>query len=291
MYDEFKSQGYNVQVLHRQSNLHDLNKIYNEFKPAVVIQTGVNYLWLAERVKQLGSKMIFWYPDAYFLYEESCIADMTKALQLSDLFITTMRGHVQKAKHISDRVLWLPGFFSSDYFKANDERDEHRMTTDVVFIGQKHRSSPQRPEYMGLLRREFGHGARWIGRGGWELPIFKGNQVANIYAHSKIGLNIISGGYLNCDLQHSCRVFEVMGCGAMLLTEEIPNLHDLFKLNHHLVQFSGPKGLVNKAAYFIKNDIEREQIAAEGKREVFEKHLLKHRIPVMGEWIKKLVGK
>lgn len=280
-------QGYDVFPGNYRMSVNQLAGLIQDYKPDVVFQTGVKHLWLARKVKELNKKLIFWYPDARFIYVTGQRTEMVEGLHLCDAFVTTMRGHVNDARSISDKMVWIPGFFSNDYYVPTTERD---FLSDVAFVGNAHSVSPQRSEYMNILKNSIGGVVRWVGNGGWERPVYGGSEVANIYHQSKIGLNIISGGVLNCDLQHSVRVFDVMGCGAMLLTEAIPNLDDLFKDGVHLVQFKDKEDLIDKARYYLAHDAERERIAMAGQREIFAKHLISHRIPEFGRLIKKVVG-
>jgi len=273
----FTQLGYRTRVLDFNSKWSMIEDTIKTFKPDVVFSIGVRHTWMSKRIKDTGCKLVYWYPDAYFIFDNRTRDGILEVLTNCDKFITTMRGHVEAAKNITNKVVWIPAFFSYDYYTLTGNRPDH-PAIDICFIGNKHSASPQRAPYMETIRKLIPANIWWIGHGGWYKPILNGPKVAQILQESKIGLNFISGGPLNCDLQHSVRIFTVMGCGAMLLTERIPNMDDLFIDGIHLVQFDGVTDLVDKSVYYLHNTDAREKIAKVGQKLVLQKHTLKNRL-------------
>jgi predicted SAM-dependent methyltransferase len=78
------------------------------------------------------------------------------------------------------------------------------------------------------------------------------------------------------------RVFEALGCGSLLLTNQIgPGQDLLFKNGEHIVEYRSRKELIEKAEYYLKHEEEREKIAAQGREEVLRKHTYAHRMDYM----------
>lgn len=61
------------------------------------------------------------------------------------------------------------------------------------------------------------------------------------------------------------RVFETLGAGTFLLTNRVPGLDRLFVDGRHLVSYVNGSDCIDKMAYYIKNENEREKIAAAGR--------------------------
>jgi len=74
-----------------------------------------------------------------------------------------------------------------------------------------------------------------------------------------------------------------MASGSMLLTneEERSGLTDLFQDRKHFVMYRNEKELVDITDYYLKNDYERELIAAEGMEKVLSEHTYSHRVKEM----------
>lgn len=89
------------------------------------------------------------------------------------------------------------------------------------------------------------------------------NEFRSICNKSKITLNISRGkseGY------SSLRLWNLLACGSMVMTKQIPNmeLRMGLKEENHIVSFSSLMDLINKARYYIENNEEREAIASNG---------------------------
>jgi spore maturation protein CgeB len=97
-------------------------------------------------------------------------------------------------------------------------------------------------------------------------------NMAKVYSISKIGFN----KSINKDL--NMRIFEIMSCGTMLLTDKINNgMNDLFVNKKHLVMYENEEELNELVQCYLENEEEREKIAREGQKEVHAKHTYEHR--------------
>jgi spore maturation protein CgeB len=91
------------------------------------------------------------------------------------------------------------------------------------------------------------------------------------------------------ELQMSDRIYKILGCGCFCLTQPIQGLEQLFQDGKHLVVFDGYEDLCNKIDYYLKHEEEREKIALEGQKEVFEKHTINIRVKEYLKEIEKML--
>lgn len=275
---EFERQGHKVEIFDRRLCPEAFINAYEKSQPDLVFDaSGFFCQDYIEWIRYQGVKIVVWYPDVYFLYTPEEKWEVLKAFETCDLFITTMRGHVADSKPYTDKVVWFPAFFPNGYYKSSNSRPQAgNFLSDVAFVGNAHTASPQREQYITALEEAE---LRVAIRGyPWGNQNFDGRLVANTYTMSKIGLNIASGGVFAKELQFSSRVYQVMGCGAMLLCEKVKGMERLFEDGKHLVMYEGVKDLVEKALYYSEHHEERERIARAGQQEIFAKHLISIRV-------------
>lgn len=98
------------------------------------------------------------------------------------------------------------------------------------------------------------------------------DQMVAIFNKSKISFNLAVGktGY-------PLRVFEALGMGSFLITNEVPVRYRLFEDRKHLVYYNDGnlEGLID---YYLKHDKEREVIAQNGYKEVVARHTFDLRV-------------
>lgn len=100
-------------------------------------------------------------------------------------------------------------------------------------------------------------------------------EINEIYNHSIMVINVAARNDLNM------RVFEAMACGALLVTQFIPDgLLELFTPGKHLLthHINDTKIIVNQ---YLKEREKGAEIAAAGNREVMEKHTYINRLNEM----------
>lgn len=141
---------------------------------------------------------------------------------------------------------------------------------DIVFIGNtisKHYL--ERVRLLKLISEKF------------NLKIFRGvygEEMAKIYSQAKTVSNKSVRGDLNM------RIFEVLPCGSLLITERLKpeaGLEELFQDRKHLVLYDNENDLLEKIDYYLSHESEREEIAQEGHKEALRKHTYEHRAEEM----------
>ncbi|MDB9822552.1 glycosyltransferase [Deltaproteobacteria bacterium] len=130
---------------------------------------------------------------------------------------------------------------------------------DVSFVGNIH---PNRKPFFEKLARKFNF---------YVTRAFMDEMVA-VFNQSRIVLNL---GIGPTGIQQ--RVFECLGCGSLLITNEIPVDDRLFEDRKHLVYFN-EQNIESLIAYYLKHEEERERIAYNGYIEAHGSHTFKHRI-------------
>jgi hypothetical protein len=103
--------------------------------------------------------------------------------------------------------------------------------------------------------------------------------LAQQYATSQISLNIQH--HQAFDFGLSWRVFDIMACGSLLLTEGAsrePLAALGFEENRHYVAFDTPEQLQQKVAHYQQNPEQAEAIIRQAHQQVMQGHRLHHRV-------------
>ncbi len=203
--------------------------------------------------------------------------DYSLAVDLAFLDQKSMADRLRmKHPKIKDRFHWLPLAADTAYCR-NLGLDK---IYDISFVGTlSNKVRPKRTWILNELSRQF------------KVKIFDGDgqknltpgQVVEIYNKSKIVLNENLFPGLNL------RAFEVMACGACLLTEEGDgSWSSFFKDWEHLVTYN-PANLIDRTEKLLNDDPLRAQIAEQGMLCVNEKHTIKNRLNYLLEVVKKRI--
>lgn len=107
---------------------------------------------------------------------------------------------------------------------------------------------------------------------GWTVPYEK---QASIFAAARIVLGMQTECHWST--QTSCRLFEVLGCGAFLLAPATRATSRLFIPGTHLQMTYSPAETGVLVRYYLEHPAERERIAAAGQLEVYRKHSYRQR--------------
>jgi len=134
---------------------------------------------------------------------------------------------------------------------------------DVVFVGMI--VPGPREELLELVQRNFPHS--FIGQ-------CYGDEYARTLSQARIGFN---RSFVN---DVNMRVFETLGCGTLLLTNDLQDngLAELFEGDRHLVTYHTAEELLDKLRFYLAHDVAREWIAQAGRREVLARHTYHHRM-------------
>jgi spore maturation protein CgeB len=96
-----------------------------------------------------------------------------------------------------------------------------------------------------------------------------------VYKKAKINLNITLRSILS---GIPLRAFDIMGAGGFLLTNYQPDFIDFFVPGEDFVFYESKNDLLDKTAYYLKNDAERTAIAENGLQRISADHTYVHRV-------------
>ena len=94
-------------------------------------------------------------------------------------------------------------------------------------------------------------------------------MMPQIFKCSKINLNMTNRP-IRTGLP--LRIFDIMGAGGFLLTNYQSELTDLFVLGEDLVAYESQEDMLNKIAYYLEHEDERNAIAKHGQETIRQKH-------------------
>lgn len=95
------------------------------------------------------------------------------------------------------------------------------------------------------------------------------NDMPVVFNNSKININTtLRSIHTGIPL----RAIDIMAAGGFLLTDYQLELAELFVEGEDMVIYYDEEDMMNKIEYYLKNDYEREQIAASGKKKINQKY-------------------
>ena len=185
------------------------------------------------------------------------------------LFAAQKEGAKSLAKVLRRSVYWIPLACNPEIHKKQDIPKVY----DVGFVGSCGGEGSLRQETLLYIKSKIKDS--FIGNAPY-------NEMSRIYSASKIGINFS----LNNDI--NMRIFEILSCGAMLITSHVENngFNELFIEGKHLVTYKDKEELASKIEYFLLHADERKRIAQEGYELAVNKHPYKNRLEKMFSIIK-----
>ncbi|MBF0381142.1 MAG: glycosyltransferase family 1 protein [Magnetococcales bacterium] len=159
-------------------------------------------------------------------------------------------------------VKWLPVFCDP----AKDRYLDREKIHDISFVGTMNPDlNPKRVEFIEAVKKRI------------PINVAQGEYV-EIFNQSKMVLNQCVQNDLNL------RVFEVMACGSLLLTEDSNNgLKDLFVDKKHLALYhqNDVDSVVKQFDHYMENEDKLKAISQCGMDEVHNKHTVNRRIKMV----------
>lgn len=98
-------------------------------------------------------------------------------------------------------------------------------------------------------------------------------DLADLYGDSKIVVN----GSMDDGRHINMRLFEGMGCGALVLTDRASGQERLFQDGAHLAVYEDATGLLERIDYFLQNLDEAQRIASAGRAHLLNRHTYRRR--------------
>ncbi len=173
----------------------------------------------------------------------------------------------------------MPQYFD-EHFCSNGERLPERLSTekhifDVCFIGS---CDKLRRQWLNELEKNYNCG--FFCDGIRNRSQIRGWDMAQVYAQSKVAINIQRQRYLNPGpYVVSNRIYNAMGSGACFLNHKVEKLNLVFKEGVHCVSHDDTlPGLRRKLDLLLCDGMQREYIAGMGQQRVLQYHTLEQRV-------------
>lgn len=188
-----------------------------------------------------------------------------QAVHYDHVFCAQKNGVDSLKKDTGINAVWIP--IGCDPEKHKNLRLEKRF--DVAFVGTEGKKN-LRSELLKMLARRYP--ASFIGRA-------ESGLISNIYSSAKIGFNYSINNDINM------RIFEVLSCGALLITNFIRDngFEELFSPGVNAVVYRNPGELLRKVDYYLTHKDEREKIANQGHALAINSHTYVDRLKKMLE--------
>jgi len=222
-----------------------------------------------------GGKFIYIASDTHLGHEYR----FNKAERADFVFFNQLAPTTEWNMKHKKEALWLPHAFEPQAYPNIKKPKKY----DVCFIGH-YQDIPNynkltRVEALDILFKAFPN--FYYGTRNPAYPdknLFE--HAATMFCESKIVFNISIKDDINM------RVFEALGTGSFLLTNELPTLNKLFEDGLHLITYNNYKTMIDYTDYYLRHDQERELIAKSGYNEVISNHTYQKR----WEKIKKVIN-
>jgi spore maturation protein CgeB len=207
-----------------------------------------------DAIRSEGTIVVGWFFDdeiGFETYSRDWISHL-------DYFVTNDKEAVAKY-----RALGAAAFYSLPCVGEGKEDlpAPNTKTHDVVFVGRRQPGRDaifERWEKLGLVLETFGPG--------WGSGPLTYDGMLELFRTTKVNLNV-SVAYsprLGVVRQLKARPFEVCLAGGFLLTDDAPGLSDCFRVGEEIACYSGDADLIEKSAYYLSHEDEREGIARRG---------------------------
>jgi hypothetical protein len=204
-------------------------------------------------------------PSACYLIDVHLGHWREQAARFFDAVFIAQHDYVDRFKQAvgHDQVYWLPLAAAPDVHRQLDRP----RTLDVGFVGNlalAHQKTA-RARRLQLLALRFATNDFY--------RQYTPAEVGEVYSQAKIVFNTSIAGDV------TMRIFEGTACGALVLTDSIANgLDQLFEIGKEIVVYQDDADLLDKLAYYLAHDDERERIALAGQRRTLQQHLYTHRV-------------
>lgn len=166
----------------------------------------------------------------------------------------------------------LPQWLSAGLAPAADPVElSDRVNGALSYLLRMHRIESLRP-----------FGVRAYGDDGWEAlgELYRGraahgDELSRLYCASRVNLDVPR--LYQRDIV-TMRVFDVLACGGVLLTEPSAQLAELFRDGEHLYTYRDATELAARVEWILAHPEEARRVGERGRELVHREHLLVHRV-------------
>ena len=254
----------------RHINRQLLRKKVMDFKPHHIHLGGsvrdlVPLNLISDIRRDIGSVFSVFYGDARSLAYHAELAKIVDCIYMS-----TYGTQVRLSKETGlNNFRYMPCPTDPEVFKHY----ECPKIYDVVFIGNEH--GHERKARLQNLAQSFNltiFGNHW---GGTDLNVRKpvyGRQFSEVCSKAKINIGLVDDRWINLEAYFSNRLINILATGSFYIQPYTRGLERVFTNRRHLVWHTNENELVELIKYYLMNEKEREVIATEGQKEVYQKY-------------------
>jgi ubiquinone/menaquinone biosynthesis C-methylase UbiE len=153
----------------------------------------------------------------------------------------------------------------------NDQK--YKKVFDIVFIGNNNQ-----PSRLPLLRKLADNFNFMIFGNGWEetglnhgKPVY-GREFSKVCSKAKICIGILDPKWTELEAYFSNRLVNTLATRSFYIQRYTPGLENVFTNLKHLVWYTDESKLIRLIKYYLNNEKEREKIATEGQKKVYENY-------------------
>ena len=150
---------------------------------------------------------------------------------------------------------------------------ERKKIYDIVFIGNNNQASR-----LPLLKRLGENFNLKVFGSGWEetgldhgKPVY-GREFAKVCSKAKICLGVLGSKWTELEGYFSNRLVNTLATRSFSIQRYTKGLEKVFTNRRHLAWYTTENELIKLIKYYLSNEKEREKIAAQGQKEVYENY-------------------
>lgn len=264
-------------LAHKNFRSERLKKAFDEFDPDVTIAVrGIGFT--KECLEYVGSKkpLFGWWVEKEERVEEA-LSEI--ALFGKYFFINSSCVEAALARGFQNASLLCHSVDLNSFYKIENETKKY----DICFVGNWSLKRQKTLEAMLAVTDNIAiFGAKWRKKNLFKPRVLRcvkgsyigGQELNLLYNQSKIVLNVTNWGFGEGDKRSgvNMRTLEVPATGSFLLTDGSRDLKKLIEAGKHIAVYDSLEDCVQKAAYYLALEDERELIAKEGHKFVRESH-------------------
>lgn len=214
--------------------------------------------------KELNCTISVFYGDSPYSPYHSELAKVVDCIYVSN------KTHIKtNAQRGLKSFKYMPCPTDPDIFNHQDCKKVY----DLVFIANNNQASR-----LPLLRKLHSLFALKVFGNGWEgTGLDYGNSVygkkfSRACNQAKICIGILDPVWTDLEAYFSNRLVNTLATGSLFIQPYTPGLENVFTNRKHLVWYNNEEELFQLIGYYLDNEMEREEIAIEGQKEVYRKY-------------------
>ena len=236
--------------------LKEISKDYD----VIFCLENYNSGWLPS-LKEFKQKKIFWSIDSHCNLKEHVDFCLDSKI---NIHLNSTASYIKHFENIAEKCIWFPNAVDTRWFKPL----EIKKDIDIGFVGSM---IADRPKLIPFLKAII------------QLESFSnvlGKEMISTLNKFKVGFN----KSISDDINY--RIFETTACMVPIVTNNVPDLNKLYKLDEEIVVYSNIKEMIGTCVWLLKDDRARMQIARNGYERTIKYHTYKERVANLMDFIK-----